>query len=236
MTIFTEGFLVYFFILSLVFLGSFPYYFLSFSMTSLLVFDGPSFFMVFLTFFVLYISYFFSFSLVQSSLTDLVFFSTLIPCFFVFFVRNGLLLYISYEVSLLPILYIIVKWGSYSERSLRALMLLVYTRIFSFPLMVGLFYLYTSTNTFSLLVVLPSFSSPLFLSLLIFFSFSFPTNNDSSLRFKIITLKSIISLKCKLFCQYFFCLDIISKVKWQRRNFLNNKEKTKWKWAISADW
>jgi len=51
-------------------------------------------------------------------------------------------------------------------------MLLVYTRIFSFPLMVGLFYLYTSTNTFSLLVVLPSFSSPLFLSLLIFFSFS----------------------------------------------------------------
>ena len=128
--------------------------------------------MVFLTFFVLYISYFFSFGSIQPALTDLVFFMTLLPCFFVFFVSNGLFLYVSYEVSLLPILYIIVKWGSYSERSLRALMLLVYTRIFSFPLMVGLFYLYSSSNTFSLFVILPSLSTPLFLSLLIFFSFS----------------------------------------------------------------
>ena len=128
--------------------------------------------MVFLTFFVLYISYFFSFGSIQPALTDLVFFMTLLPCFFVFFVSNGLFLYVSYEVSLLPILYIIVKWGSYSERSLRALMLLVYTRIFSFPLMVGLFYLYSSSNTFSLFVILPPLSTPLFLSLLIFFSFS----------------------------------------------------------------
>ena len=128
--------------------------------------------MVFLTFFVLYISYFFSFGSIQPALTDLVFFMTLLPCFFVFFVSNGLFLYVSYEVSLLPILYIIVKWGSYSERSLRALMLLVYTRILSFPLMVGLFYLYSSSNTFSLFVILPSLSTPLFLSLLIFFSFS----------------------------------------------------------------
>lgn len=172
MTVFLEGFLPYFFILSVLFLSSFPYYSVSFSMASSLVFDGSSLFMVLLTFFVLYLSYFFSFSFTQPVLTDLIFLCTLVPCFFVFFVRHGLLLYISYEVSLLPILYIIVKWGSYSDRSLRALMLLVYTRIFSFPLIVGLFYLYTSSNTFSLFVILPSFTSPLFLSLLIFFSFS----------------------------------------------------------------
>lgn len=38
--------------------------------------------------------------------------------------------------------------------------------------MVGLFYLYSSSNTFSLFVILPSLTPPLFLSLLIFFSFS----------------------------------------------------------------
>ena len=109
MTVFLEGFLPYFFILSVLFLSSFPYYSVSFSMASSLVFDGSSLFMVLLTFFVLYISYFFSFSFTQPVLTDLIFLCTLVPCFFVFFVRHGLLLYISYEVSLLPILYIIVK-------------------------------------------------------------------------------------------------------------------------------
>ena len=141
-------------------------------MASLFVFDNSSLFILFLTFFVLYISYFFSFRYVNSFLTDFVFFITLLPCFFVFSVNNGLVLYISYEVSLLPILYIIIKWGSYSERSVSALILLVYTRIFSFPLMVGLFYIYSSFNTFSLFTLAPSLHTPLFLSLLIFFSFS----------------------------------------------------------------
>lgn len=128
--------------------------------------------MLLLTFFVLYISYFFSFSNSQSFLTDFVFFLTLLPCFFVFSVNHSLLLYISYEVSLLPILYIIIKWGSYSERSVSALMLLVYTSIFSFPLIVGLFFIYSSSNTFSLFLLLPSLQTPVFLSLLVFFSFS----------------------------------------------------------------
>ena len=128
--------------------------------------------MLLLTFFVLYISYFFSFTSAQPYLTDFVFFTTLLPCFFVFSVNHSLLLYICYEVSLLPILYIIIKWGSYSERSVSALMLLVYTSVFSFPLIVGLFYIYRSSNTFSLFVLLPSLQTPLFLSLLILFSFS----------------------------------------------------------------
>ena len=51
-------------------------------------------------------------------------------------------------------------------------MLLVYTSVFSFPLIVGLFYIYRSSNTFSLFVLLPSLQTPLFLSLLILFSFS----------------------------------------------------------------
>jgi len=127
--------------------------------------------MLLLTFFVLYISYFFSFTSAQPYLTDFVFFTTLLPCFFVFSVNHSLLLYICYEVSLLPILYIIIKWGSYSERSVSALMLLVYTSVFSFPLIVGLFYIYRSSNTFSLFVLLPSLQTPLFLSLLILFSF-----------------------------------------------------------------
>jgi len=51
-------------------------------------------------------------------------------------------------------------------------MLLVYTRVFSFPLIVGLFYLYSQIRTFSLFLIFPSAHYSFFLSLLIFFSFA----------------------------------------------------------------
>ena len=83
-----------------------------------------------------------------------------------------LVLYISYEFSLLPIVYIIVTWGSYPDRSLRALILLIYTGLFSLPLIGGLFYLYSTYFTFFFgLSYSSSFSLSPLLRIFIFFSF-----------------------------------------------------------------
>ena len=135
------------------------------------LYDTCSLYMVLLTFFVLYVSYFFAFSFIRVIL-DFMFFLLLLFCFFVFSFSNGFLLYVSYEASLLPIIYIIVKWGSYPERSLRALMLLLYTSVFSFPLIAGLFLLYSSSFSFYFTLFFPLYCPPLVLSLILFFSFS----------------------------------------------------------------
>jgi NADH:ubiquinone oxidoreductase subunit 4 (subunit M) len=82
-------------------------------------------------------------------------------------------MYLSYEGSLLPILYIIVKWGSYPERSLRALILLVYTSLFTFPFMYILFYyFYTSGSFIFSLALVPDVTFSLFFSFLAFITFA----------------------------------------------------------------
>lgn len=119
--------------------------------------------------FVLIISYIYSFYL-SSIILDVVFIFILLFCVIVFSSNNLFILYLSYESSLLPILFIIVKWGSYPERSLRAIMLLVYTAVFTFPFIYIIFYLLRHFGTFQF----PLFSSlPSFLfSLIIFLTFA----------------------------------------------------------------
>ena len=165
---FLDSFFLLFAFLFVLFLSSFPLYSISCSLVDLFIFDSCSFFIVFLTFFVLYASYFY---IPSNSNKDLVCISIFVPCFMVFSCVRGLLLYVSYELSLLPIIYIILKWGSYPERSLRSLMLLLYTSIFSFPLMLGLFFIYSSVYSFSLVLFYPFYCYSFVFSSLIFFSF-----------------------------------------------------------------
>lgn len=81
------------------------------------------------------------------------------------------MLYFFYECSLLPILYIIIKWGSYPERSLRAIMLLIYTSIFTFPFIIVIFSFYNLQGSFLLIdSTLSNISSLGFLSTFIIFS------------------------------------------------------------------
>lgn len=110
--------------------------------------DEITLFMVFMTVFVLFISFIYSISFKSFIKLTLVFISMLVFCFGVFSTNNLFLLYFFYECSLLPILYIIIKWGSYPERSLRAIILLIYTSIFTFPFIMVLFILYRTTGSF----------------------------------------------------------------------------------------
>lgn len=80
----------------------------------------------------------------------MVFLFILVFCFGVFTTNNLFILYFFYECSLLPILYIIIKWGSYPERSLRAIILLVYTSIFTFPFIIVMFSFYSLQGSFLL--------------------------------------------------------------------------------------
>lgn len=57
-------------------------------------------------------------------------------------------IYFGYEISLVPIILIIMIWGSYPERMYRGMVMLLYTIFFRFPLIRVLLYLYTSGSSF----------------------------------------------------------------------------------------
>ena len=139
---------------------------------SFTVSDEVSLFIVFITLFVIFVSYFFSFSsdsvLSKVILLLITFFSLI-----VFIVNNVFLLYFFYEASLIPILYIIIKWGSYPERSVSSLILLVYTAVCSFPFIFFMFYMFSNEQSFNLAVSSYSLVSlPNLISILILVSFS----------------------------------------------------------------
>lgn len=72
----------------------------------------------------------------NNSLSALIFFFLFLSCYLVFCSSDMLTLYLAYEFSLVPILFIIVKDGNYPDRSLRAMYIFVYTAFFSFPFIV----------------------------------------------------------------------------------------------------
>lgn len=112
--------------------------------------DELCLFIVYMIAFVLFISFIYRLYLNVGFKLTLVFISILLFCFGVFTTNNLFILYLYYERSLLPILYIIIKWGSYPERSLRAVILLIYTSIFTFPFILVMFSIYSCNGTFLL--------------------------------------------------------------------------------------
>lgn len=68
----------------------------------------------------------------------------------VFCSYNSILLYFAYEASLIPILFIIIKWGSYPERSVSSIILLMYTVVFTLPFIFNLLILFRNNARFSL--------------------------------------------------------------------------------------
>ena len=89
--------------------------------------DSVALFMCFLLFLIMFVSFLGSLEFGSFKLITFVFVGLSFFCFQVFSTSHLFVLYFFYEASLVPILYIIVKWGSYPERSLRAVMMLAYT-------------------------------------------------------------------------------------------------------------
>lgn len=72
----------------------------------------------------------------------------LILClFFSFFRLNSLVFYLFFELSLIPILLIIIGWGYQPERLQAGLYMMLYTLFGSIPLLFGLIYMYLVEGT-----------------------------------------------------------------------------------------
>lgn len=160
----------------LLFLSFFIYPLMSISQPlsqGLLMIDDVSLLMRFMTLIVILISYLWvSYS---KEVFYSLFFITLF-CILVFSSYNIFILYFSYEASLIPILYIILKWGSYPERSVSSIILLLYTAIFSIPFVYFLFSVFSSHGSFDLslliLMLVSTFDTNLLLVAVLFFTFS----------------------------------------------------------------
>lgn len=132
--------------------------------------DEASLFIIFITVFVLFMSFIYRGTFKSSFKLNFVFLTILVFCFGVFTTSRLFFLYFFYECSLLPILYIIIKWGSYPERSLSAIMLLIYTSIFTFPFIAVIFLFYSLNGSFLLTTsFLSTFDSLRFLASLVIF-------------------------------------------------------------------
>lgn len=112
--------------------------------------DSFSLFIAYITFIVFFVSLYFIINLKPSFGLYFSVYSIIVICCFIFSSSNIFLIYFFYEVSLFPILFIIVRFGSYPDRSLRAFMLLSYTAFFSFPFLFVLFYFYCLDLRFNL--------------------------------------------------------------------------------------
>ena len=131
---------------SIIFL--FNYYTLqnSFSVFFRYYYDEVSFFIVFILFLVIFTSFFYS-SFIRR-LSNFLLILIFLCCFLTFSSCSLFFLYLGYELSLVPIIFIIVVWGSYPERSLSSMMLLFYTSIFTIPFLYVLWFIYYSYRSF----------------------------------------------------------------------------------------
>jgi NADH-ubiquinone oxidoreductase chain 4 len=64
-----------------------------------------------------------------------------------FITRNYLIFYFFFEASLIPTLLIITGWGFQPERLQAGIYFILYTLTASLPLLVGLFYIYSSIGS-----------------------------------------------------------------------------------------
>ena len=138
-----------------------------------LIQDEISSLIVFLTCFVLLSSLCFSTDLIKNSqFLYPVYLTLFISCFIVFCSSSTFLLYFFYELALLPILFIIVSWGTYPDRALGSLILFVYTAVFTLPFLWGVLFLNSINCSFSLLYVYPQATPRFMVTFLTFLAFS----------------------------------------------------------------
>jgi len=89
----------------------------------------------------------------------------LASCLLLFIFNRMFIFYISYEFSLFPIIFIIIKWGKYRNRYLRAIFLLLYTSLLAIPFLFVLIrvwkrnitFIFTLTDLLSLNKIIDSF-------------------------------------------------------------------------------
>ncbi len=136
------------------------------------IFDEMRVFITYLTCFVLFVSMIFGLGFRSGSFfISLV--AMLVFCVLVFSSYRLFFLYLFYEASLIPILFIIMKWGSYPERSLSSIMLLVYTSVFTFPFLYFMLSVFLSSHSLLFFLIgCRGLEKSLVFCLVVFFTFA----------------------------------------------------------------
>lgn len=110
-----------------------------------------------------------------SSLSNLFIVFIYFCCYGVFISNNFFSLYLFFELSLIPIFILIIKWGSYPDRSKSAIIILAYTLTFRMPVLVVIiwFYLTHSSLTFyAITIVFIDVKIPLTIVSILFLCFA----------------------------------------------------------------
>nr|YP_010430493.1 NADH dehydrogenase subunit 4 [Notobitus montanus]USS57990.1 NADH dehydrogenase subunit 4 [Notobitus montanus] len=91
-----------------------------------------------------------------------------------FSTSNLFMFYLYFESSMIPTLFLIFGWGYQPERFMSGLYLLFYTLFASFPLLLGIFYIYNFSFTLSYFLIVLDMNSFLYLSLVMAFLVKMP--------------------------------------------------------------
>jgi len=159
----------------ILYLSDFNFAFSPISDSIFTISDETSVLLIYITFFVIITSLLAFFPSVLTVRVFISFFSLLVFCVIVFCSPNLVLLYLFFECSIFPIVYIIIKWGVYPDRGFSSAIILIFTRFFTVPLIVLIFYYfesYFSTNFLFLRLDTASSCLPSVCAFWIFFSFS----------------------------------------------------------------
>nr|ALO77139.1 NADH deshydrogenase subunit 4 [Passalidae sp. GENSP02] len=88
---------------------------------------------------------------------------------------NLMLFYLFFELSMLPVLLMIVGWGYQPERIQAGVYMLFYTLFASFPMMISLFFYYKNYNTLSLFYFMESLDNLfMYICMILVFLVKFP--------------------------------------------------------------
>nr|YP_010600237.1 NADH dehydrogenase subunit 4 [Cyclopelta obscura]WAL05739.1 NADH dehydrogenase subunit 4 [Cyclopelta obscura] len=98
----------------------------------------------------------------------------MISLMFIFSSDNMLIFYISFEMSLIPTLFLIFGWGYQPERLLAGYYMLFYTLFMSLPLLLGIFYIYALSSTLVFWLIFVEVNFYLYLSLIMAFLVKLP--------------------------------------------------------------
>nr|YP_010373845.1 NADH dehydrogenase subunit 4 [Cletomorpha raja]UPI55385.1 NADH dehydrogenase subunit 4 [Cletomorpha raja] len=91
-----------------------------------------------------------------------------------FSIFNLFMFYLFFESSMIPTLFLIFGWGYQPERFLAGLYLLFYTLFASFPLLVGIFYIFNTCNSLCYFLIYLDSGFYLYLSLVLAFLVKIP--------------------------------------------------------------
>lgn len=138
----------------LIFIVFFYPRFFSLNLNSLFFIDSLNYLLILLTLWIIFLIIIsinlIKFNLIFFKLILFILYFIILFLILSFSIFNYLFFYIFFEISLIPILYLILGWGYQPERILAGIYLLFYTLLASLPLLLGILYL---NNTFKILII-----------------------------------------------------------------------------------